>query len=199
MNHQDLDTLYQIVQDRLNSIDTRVGDLQRLVSTENAQLLVLKQAEAFVAALTNAVYDDSIRALSAVMNRGVLAAYSRALTIEMHQGIAGNRPTLETVILDGDKEPVSPTEAHGGGLSSILGFLIRVVIIVSTGSRRLLVLDEPFGAVSDDVLPALSDLLRSVVDDLDFQIILVTHQEALADAASKTYRLLSPGKIEQVE
>jgi ABC-type thiamine transport system ATPase subunit len=132
------------------------------------------------------------------LNYGIGAAYPREVQAVVERSISGGRPNLAVKLMDGGKEPVDPENAHGGGLAQILGFLARVVIVMATGKRRILFLDECFSAVSGDLLSDLSALIRAIVDQLDFQIILVTHQPELADAANIIYRVKAPGVIEQI-
>lgn len=159
----------------------------------------LQKVEATVASITNLVYSDSTESLAKALNFGIATAYPRSVEAVVERGIAAGRPTLKVGILDGGAEPVDPESAHGGGLAAILGFLARVIMVLSTGRRRILILDEPFAAVSSDILTDLSALVRAVVDQLGFQILMVTHQPELADSADVVYRVVGPGKIEKQE
>lgn len=93
------------------------------------------------------------------------------------------RTTLDDMVVD---TPVM--EARGGGLSAVVGFLLRTIVLLlgaSEKSESLLVLDETFAHVSEDYLEALGQFLRQIVDRSNIQILLVTHQnefEAHADA-----------------
>jgi DNA repair exonuclease SbcCD ATPase subunit len=82
-------------------------------------------------------------------------------------------------------------DARGGGLAATVGFLLRVVVLLlRTGGtgKQLLVLDETFAHVSAEYLEGVGRFLREIVDRSGVQIILVTHQETLAEAADVVYR-----------
>ena len=79
-------------------------------------------------------------------------------------------------------------DAHGGGVSAIVGFLLRLVLMLLTGRRSLLLLDETFAHVSAEFEPRLSEFLAELAEKTATQIVLVTHSEAFADNADKVYR-----------
>ena len=159
----------------------------------------LKKVEAALSTLVNLVYGDSVSSLTEVLNYGIRAAYPREVTAVVEKTITAGRPALHIGLQDGGEEPVNPESAHGGGLAQILGFLARVILILAVGNRRLLILDETFSAVSGDLLSSLSELIRAIVTELDFQIILISHQPVLAEASHLSYRLTGPGELEEME
>jgi len=186
--------LAEVKQRKTDLIDLRVQE-EQLASKD----LDLKKVEAAIATLTNMVYGESVQSLAEVLNYGIRSAYPREVTAVVEKAIASGRPTLSIGLMDGGSDPIDPESAHGGGLAQILGFLARVIIILATGKRRLLILDETFSAVSGDLLPDLSALIRAIVEQLDFQVVLVTHKPELGDAAQRLYQLQAPGTLIEVE
>lgn len=85
--------------------------------------------------------------------------------------------------------------ARGGGLSAVVGFLLRVVVLLlgpasgpGPGAREhLLVLDETFAHLSAQYLPAMGAFLRQIVDRSGLQILLVTHQPEFKEYADLSY------------
>ncbi len=139
----------------------------------NENEVLLKKVEALIATTINTLYTGSTDTLATTLNHGLAATYPRELRTVVERSISGGRPTLAIKLIDssvGDQTPLAPDEAHGGGVAEILGILCRAVLIIASGKRRLMVLDEPSSAVSIDIQPALSALLASLVSDLGFQI-----------------------------
>jgi sulfate transport system ATP-binding protein len=62
---------------------------------------------------------------------------------------------------------------------------------------RILLLDEPFGALDAKVRRELRDALRKIHDDLGLTSIFVTHDQEEAFALADRVALLSAGRIEQ--
>jgi ABC-type cobalamin/Fe3+-siderophores transport system ATPase subunit len=86
-------------------------------------------------------------------------------------------------------------DARGGGLSALCGVLLRIVILrlMTDRIRQILILDEPLSHLSAAYVPAAGELLRRLSDELDIQIIMVTHQPEFADHATDVYELSSAG------
>lgn len=187
---------------RMAEIEQRKADLVEFKNRQKELVqkeVDLKKVEAAVATLANLVYGESAESLASVLNYGIKTAYPREVTAIVEKSVSAGRPTLKIGLMDGGTEPIDPESAHGGGLAQILGFLSRVIVVLATEKRRILILDETFSAVSKDLLPALSALLRAIVEELDFQVIAVTHQAELGDAAHRLYQVTAPGKIEEIE
>lgn len=77
-------------------------------------------------------------------------------------------------------------DSHGGGLAAVVGFVLRLVVLLLTPDlRRLLVLDEAFGHVSESFAPAVAAFLREVADKAGVQILLVTHSKVYGGYADE--------------
>jgi ABC-type hemin transport system ATPase subunit len=179
----------------LGVVREQIISLKAQIDMAKARDVLLQKSNLAVAELINLVYSKSTVDLAQVLNYGIRTVYPRSVEAQVVQSVVGGKPAVRVQLSDSGHEPVDPMEAHGGGLASILGFLIRVLLIVATGKRRLLVLDEPFSAVSSELQEPLSALMRSIVDDLNFQILLVTHQPTLAASADVTYMVAAPGVL----
>jgi hypothetical protein len=80
-------------------------------------------------------------------------------------------------------------DAHGGGVLCVVGYLLRLIVVLLSGQRRLLVLDETFGMLSREYLPAIVELIREVTDKLGFQHIVVSHSPEFEENADLVYRV----------
>lgn len=190
-----LETIALTRRTELAGLQVRLGELARLMEEERQLENNLRKAEVTLAALTNQIYAGALDSLAELLNFGLRAVYPRQVKALVTTTVSAGRPNLEITLQDGDTEPVDPASAHGGGLAQILGLLIRALLIVATGKRRLLVLDEAFSAVSDDLQEPLSSLLRALSHDLGFQVLAITHDERLAAAADLRYTVAAPGVL----
>lgn len=87
-------------------------------------------------------------------------------------------------------EPVELTEARGGGVCELVGFMIRLVFLLylRNTQRQILFLDEPFSWVSKEYVNSLMLLIKELADKTGVQFVIVTHNEALAGLGDKQYR-----------
>lgn len=77
---------------------------------------------------------------------------------------------------------VEPLAAAGGGVVDVAAFALRLscLLLSRPPLRRVLVLDEPFKMLSRDRVGRVRELLEILTKELGVQIILVTHDTALA-------------------
>ncbi|MDR1634136.1 MAG: ABC transporter ATP-binding protein [Bifidobacteriaceae bacterium] len=106
-------------------------------------------------------------------------------------------------------DPTPPTEALGRvGLEARAGSfpyqlsggeMQRVAIARAVAKRpRLLLCDEPTGALDSDTGMAVFSLLRSLAGEAGRAVVVVTHNEALAQAADRVVRLRD-GRVVSLE
>ena len=59
--------------------------------------------------------------------------------------------------------------------------------------RPLLLLDESLGAVAENYVPAIGHFLSKLCERLDMDILAVTHNPVLVEAADRAYRIQKIG------
>lgn len=76
-----------------------------------------------------------------------------------------------------------PLESNGGGLVADVAAVLRLVVVrmlQRRGVAPLLVLDEPFAALSAGHRAAMADTLEAVAASLGIQVLTVTHADEFA-------------------
>jgi ABC-type transporter Mla maintaining outer membrane lipid asymmetry ATPase subunit MlaF len=88
-----------------------------------------------------------------------------------------------------DEERYDPIDDTGGGVVNVASFALRLASwnMQKPKSNNVLVLDEPFGNVSPDLLPRVSQMLQTISKQLNVQIIMISHSEDIINAADKTF------------
>lgn len=85
-----------------------------------------------------------------------------------------------------------PIDSVGGGVVDIVAFASRVAVtmmMMRPTVRPVLFFDEPFKHVADVHLDAVAEMLRRVAQTTGIQFIIVTHEETIIAAASRTIRV----------
>lgn len=129
-------------------------------------------------------------AVGQVVSRGLTAVFGEQLDLLVELGQSGSQPTARFAVRDSRGLETDVIDARGGGLVNVAAFLLRVLLLLSARPpmARILILDETFVNVSAEYGPALVELLRRIVDEGGFQILLVSHRDDLTDAADVVYR-----------
>jgi DNA repair ATPase RecN len=152
----------------------RVADLFRVLIdrevVDNA-----KSAESLLTEGLKAVFDDMDLAV-----RSEVDVQRGKVSVDLY--------TVQTQP-NGVKTEAAATEAYGGSVSVVQSVLLRVVVTLRRGMRPLLLLDESLGAVAEQYVPRVGQFLRLLSERVGMDILAVTHNPVLVEAAHKAYRI----------
>jgi len=132
--------------------------------------------------------------LAKLLSQGLSATFSDDIQVSVRTSEVRGATSMELRLTQGGVEIGNIIEGTGGSIVSMLNVLLRLLLLVSIRPpiTPLLVLDEPFRMVESRHLPALGQLLRELGERLGVQLVIVSHEEALQDAADMVYEVV-PG------
>jgi len=99
---------------------------------------------------------------------------------------------------DGVNE-MNPLDSCGFGAVDVASFALRVSIWALSETRNCLIIDEPFRNLDEERMPRASQMLKILSDELQIQMIVVTHETYLEDAADKVFVVTKKNKISSVK
>lgn len=117
----------------------------------------------------------------------------------------GGQPAAEWRIIegreDGTEMETSVEDSHGGGLVDVVSLALRLALLQLSRPKPapLVILDEPGKHVSAEYAPNLAIFLKQFGQQAGHQIIMVTHNDTLADMADVTVRVEKPGEYSEVK
>lgn len=154
-----------------------------------------EQAAHILTAIGETRQDTAQRAIESLVSQGLSTIFDEQLSFHLVQGVRAKAPVVDFVIRsaldDGTIVETDVLTARGGGLAAVVGFLLRLVILLLSRDRQdtVLFLDETFAHVSADYLPRLIEFLKDLVAKTGVQIVMVTHEESFQEAADVVYHL----------
>jgi DNA repair ATPase RecN len=111
---------------------------------------------------------------------------------QFHLEFVQRRGKTEADLFLGDSKGnrIKPADAEGGGLIDIISFALRICLwSLTKSSRVVMVLDEPLKFLSRDLLPKAGELVKSLSERLNLQIIMVSHLDELINEADNVIRI----------
>ena len=173
-----------------------LSDLQTQLETETAARDVLNLvAEEF--------FDNTLRVIETLVTQGLQKVLKDpSLALELERKISRNKVGVVMTVSSMMKQTKVNTDvlsARGGGLASLVGFFIRLVLMASSGQVRVLVLDESFAHLSVEYESLLAELLHDLSDRMKVQIIMVTHSEVYEEYADTVHRFSLADGITKVQ
>lgn len=201
-----LSALSQRLQRHRRHLDRRVGEARTIatagqrtaneISELRHQIQLYERAGAILTSLGEDRQSATQQRIEALVTQGLKAIFDDELSFHLVPGVRAKAPVVDFIVRSRVGSTTVDTDvlnARGGGLAQIVGFLLRLVILLLSARRTgetVLFLDEPFAHVSVEYGPRLAEFLRLLVDQTGVQVILVTHThtEAFLDQADHRYR-----------
>lgn len=151
---------------------------RRALQEAELQADAAKQAQALVQEVAEQLQTHVHAQLAGVVARcmqtvfGEDEAYGFRINFVKRRG----RTEAELVFVRDDQE-IDPLTAAGGGAVDVAAFALRLacLLLLHPPKRRVLLLDEPFRFLSKTYRPRVRQLLVELAQELDLQIIMVTH------------------------
>ena len=81
-------------------------------------------------------------------------------------------------------------DAFGGAVATVQSVLLRILVMRRRGLRPFLLLDESLPAFDSNYVHNMGSFLSLVCERLKVDILLVTHNPAMVEAANKSYRIV---------
>ncbi len=172
---QELDAKKQEIVDLSENIDvhTKVNELFRVLLDK----LVLGQ----------------VQTIEALVSEGLRTIFTdQKLSFQAELGQKGAKVSASFFLCEGDPDfggiKAPPLTSFGGGPSSFVSLVLRVLTLLRLKRMPILFLDETLAAVSDDYLDATGQFLRQLAEESKLDLLLVTHKQALLDHATLAYQ-----------
>lgn len=171
-------------------IETTKSEISRLENEQDLCDLVCELfrqlIDAEVGAGVKAVEDLLTEGLSAVFNDQEISVRSE---VKVHRGKVSVDLITQQVQEDGTVTEGSTNDAFGGAVTTVQSILLRLTVVMRRGLRPLLLLDESLPAFDANYVDSMGRFLRLLCERMGANILLVTHNTALVDAAHNAYRI----------
>lgn len=172
----------------------RVLESETRVATLTAESETLKHvANLFRLLIDREVVDNAVSAQS-LLTEGLQAVFDDLdLSVRAQVEVQRGKVSVDLVTVqkqaDGTITEGGSTEAYGGSVSTVQSVLLRIVVLSRRGLRPLLLLDESLGAVAEHYVPRVGQFLALLSDRLSIDILVVSHNPIIVEAAKHSYRI----------
>lgn len=138
---------------------------------------------------------DAQRTIEELVTRGIQSIFNdKTMAFHVTQTQRGKTPEIKFYVdsrgLNGRTVSTSVMDARGGGLAAVVGFLLRLVVMLLHKDIKepVLILDEAFAHVSAEYEIPLAEFIKELIEKTNVTIILVTHSTAFSEFADARYR-----------
>jgi len=177
---------------------TRLATVRKEIQSLEAEDELLTLVGELFRTLIDTEVTESVQVVERLLTEGLQAVFEDMdlqvkAQVELQRGkVAVDLVTIQTqpngVVTEGDS-----TDAYGGSVSTMESVLLRIIVILRRGLRPMLLLDESLGAVADQYVPNVGRFLSLLCSRLGMDVLAVTHNATLVEAADKAYRIRKVG------
>lgn len=185
-----------------DSILENQSKAQQLEQDYKNKATLAAQSLNFVEESVKSIRTKTLRSIESVANEALDAVYGDGLRLECDFSIKRDRSAISLRYvkdMPDDQTLKRDPAGNGCGVSDVVSFALRLVLIKATGCESILIADEPFKWLGrDQIIPAAS-LLKYLAEKLEMQIIISSHHPELREMADCSHWLqLDEEKIVQI-
>lgn len=158
----------------------------------------LAQAHAFLSALSEKEVADSAESAQALVGDGVAVVFDdQNIRVVAEMARARGHAAIHMVT---EHEGVRgrAMDLFGGSIATVESILLRMLVIKRRGLRPFLVLDETLAPLDERYAGNLAEVFAGLCSRLGFDMLVVTHSQALYDAAPAAYRVVPAGGASKI-
>lgn len=172
----------------LQAVETEIGKL------EDEEEILLMVSSLF-RNLIDLEVTEGVKAVEVLQTEGLQAVFddqdlSVKAAIEESRGKISVELTTIQKKPNGDIIEGVARDDFGGSVLTVQSVLLRVIIMLRRGLRPLLLLDESLPAFDAQYITNMGNFLSELCKRLGIDILMVTHNPALFDAADRSYRIV---------
>lgn len=155
-------------------------------------LKVLEQAQVFLQTVSKETQEHLKFQIEDIVNLALDTCFPNEFTFSIEFIIKAGKTEAELVFTSQKTgRAIDPMNAVGGGVVDITAFALRIAsYALDSTCDNVIILDEPMKFVSKDLLDRAGEILRTLSEKMNLQIIMVTHEQKFIDIADKLFTVV---------
>jgi DNA repair exonuclease SbcCD ATPase subunit len=194
---------------RLQELDTRIRQTQEQktdVENRHTRLLhdleITAEATEYLKIMISMLSEKGLESLKNLLSQGLSTifegcGYSVDIRIDDH----GQNKTAEFILVEplanGEFRKTPLASSNGQGIVTMVSFILRIFFICHLNLRRFVIMDESLSQLSKEYVDGLFAFMRTLVDDLGFTFLMISHDQRFIPYADSVYEM-NHGVIKRV-
>jgi len=136
-----------------------------------------------------------------LVTQALQAVYGETYSFEIENRIQRGQPETYLYVVIGNDKYLIKGDELGGGVIDVVSFALRVVIwaINDPKTDNVLILDEPLKNLDNERLILFGNIIKELSKALGLQMIIVTHENQIAEIADASYYVKKEKEVSIVE
>lgn len=157
----------------------------------NHDLKLLEDAQIFLQKIAQETQEHLRFQIEDIVNLALETCFPGEYIFQIKFEISRGKTEAELVFLDQKtKRQIDPMNASGGGVVDLTTFALRIACYaLERGTDNVIILDEPFRFLSRDLQQRAGEILKTLSERMNLQIIMVSHIGEIIDVADKVFEV----------
>jgi len=183
-----------VLTQQLHMAEQNIIDLKDATVKLKEEQHLLSESLEVVKVCINKLSEGHISHLQDLVNSMLSTVfYDKDYSIDMQLNDTKNGKTLDLFLIDGSHDPEDPIitelDSNGGGVKTVVGFILQVYFIIYFKQEYILFLDEALSAVSSEYVPTLVEFMKGLVEEYKFKFVAIFHDTRFHEYADKIYTM----------
>lgn len=168
-----------------------IGNYTQKEKQLNHDLKLLEDAQIFLQKIAQETQEHLRFQIEDIVNLALETCFPGEYIFQIKFEISRGKTEAELVFLDQKtKRQIDPMNASGGGVVDLTTFALRIACYaLERGTDNVIVLDEPMKFVSKDLQQRVGEILKTLSERMNLQIIMVSHIGEIIDVADKVFEV----------
>ena len=191
MNIESMRTILSTCKGIKFQLDKDFDNYSKKVESMNNELKVLEKAQAFLQKVARETQQHLKFQIEDIVNLALETCFPGEYTFEILFEISRGKTNAELVFLDQKTgRQIDPMDASGGGVVDLTTFALRIACYaLEHNTDNVIVLDEPFRFLSRDLQERAGEILKTLSEKMNLQIIMVSHISEIINVADKVFEV----------
>jgi len=190
--------------DRLLSEKESLENSKREVLT---QLDLKNKTAEFLRALGNYAREQVKAQLESTVTHALRFIFKENIEFKIEYRVSRGRPEATFYVVSEYEDQKTkeiqtvknePQDSRGGGVVDVVSIALRIALAESFGIKGPIIMDEPAKHLSKDYIPSFAEFLRLVSQQLNRQIIMITHNPILAECGDIIHEVTKNNGVSKV-
>jgi len=175
-----------------DALDQQIKETKTQIDKLETEEELLNLVASLIRQLIDTEVTDGVKAVEKLQTEGLQEIfYDQDLSVRAE--VEESRGKVSVTLLtqrkqkDGSIVEGVVEQSFGGSVLTMQSILMRVTVIFRHNMRPLLLLDETLAAVANKYVDRAARFLSALCKRLDLDVLLISHDEALVNAADRAY------------
>ena len=189
MNINSLKNKLAIFKGKLLQLEETKVNLELELKQQTEKLKLLEEAQLFLQSVAQQTQEKLKYQIEDIVNLALETCFPDEFKFELQIDIARGKTEAKLVFISQKTGgEIDPMNASGGGVLDVVCFALRLACYtLETNSNNVIVFDEPFRFLSADLRESACEIISKLSNQLNIQIIMVTHISEFVGIADKVF------------